>query len=355
MLNKYLAYHKKNGKFYPVQILGVEGMFKKHTLLDVLNDSTFIVNDEEVDICEFITHRKINDNESIDIYENSTVIEFEWKSSTKHKEIKQGYFKKDGLYGYLLMTFDGSEISFSVFHNRISKIKKIDTLQENKTGLVPKDLPKEKCYYQICLRHSSPKDNVFLFHADHCSGYSRAIEKADLFSKDEIEFPEDFREQVSHGDFYVHKDVVDLLIDHYSFSDKLPLNVNYAGMRELTVLPNTGQVRRVLGITTENFILDGENRNYSFSKKYPDTVIEKFKKVVVENKYRVQIKPELYSDWGNLDDIFDAESRSSAISQAYSDWHIAHEDISYFEFKSMVLSSKHKIKVLDKWVKVKGA
>lgn len=195
-----------------------------------------------------------------------------------------------------------------------------------------------KEYYRICLRHMGKNDNCFLFWGNNSSGYFRSIEDAGLYEEKET----------GKNDPIVSKDIV----DKFKKKVRLPIYGDqedmYAGRNEFYVLPNTGQVRKALGITTLDIHLEG-NRN-SFNTYFKDIEIEKFKYVYSKTHYQVKAKKHVSEYW-YMDDNFEAENRNQAISKAFNTWLPSDYD-SYIDFKKDVTCSRVKIKVLDKWVKL---
>lgn len=201
----------------------------------------------------------------------------------------------------------------------------------------------EKKYYQICLRHSGPEENTFLLWGDNGSGYTRNIEEAGLYTLPN----ETFNEQVNNGDFYIHKDIIEdmkELIRLPKYGDK---EETYAGKNEFFVLPNTGQVRKKIGINKMNFYLEG-NRN-SFDCYFKNTYIEKYKYIYSKTHYNVKLKKDSINEWFYYQDYcVEAKTRNEAIQKAKDDWDIEDD---YIKFKSMVTCQRDRKKVLDKWEK----
>lgn len=113
-------------------------------------------------------------------------------------------------------------------------------------------------------------------------------------------------------------------------------------------MPNTGQVRKALGITTLDINLEGD-RN-SFTAYFKDTEIEKFKYVISKTYFHVKAKNHVSEYW-YMDGEFEAENRNQAINKAFNYWMPSDYD-SYIDFKKDVTCSRVKIKVLDKWMKL---
>lgn len=201
-------------------------------------------------------------------------------------------------------------------------------------------MKKEEQYYRICLRHMGKYDNCFLFWSRHGSGYNRSICKADLIND---------TKDSSKDDPMVSKE----LIDKYIKKVRLPIygdrEETYGGLNEFYVLPNTGQVRKALGITTLDIHLDGE-RN-SFDAYFEDTEIEVFKSVKSKTSFRVKAK-ECVSEFWYFDDVFEAETRSQAICKAFDFWIPCGYD-NYIEFKKDVSCKRESTLVLDRWRKIK--
>ena len=192
-------------------------------------------------------------------------------------------------------------------------------------------------YYRLCLRHMGKNDNCFMFWSEGYSGYTRAIENAGFYLK----------EDSTKDDPIVSKEFVD------KFKQKIRLPMygekeeTYAGMNEFFILPNTGQVRQALGITTLDIPLTGD-RN-SFHAYFKDEVYEVFKKVKSTEYFRVKAKKHVSEYWC-FDDIFKAENRNKAILMAFNEWMPAGYD-SYLEFKNDVSCKRDKTIVFDRWKK----
>ena len=179
---------------------------------------------------------------------------------------------------------------------------------------------------------------VFYFGGNNSSGYFRSIEDAGLYEEKEN----------TKNDPVVSKEIVN------KFKQKVVLpqygeeKETYTDRNEFYVLPNTGQVRKALGITTLDIHLEG-NRN-SFNAYFKSTEIEKFKYVYSKAHYQVKAKKHVSEYW-YMDDNFEAENRNQAISKAFNTWLPSDYD-SYIDFKKDVTCSRVKIKVLDKWMKL---
>ena len=206
-----------------------------------------------------------------------------------------------------------------------------------------------KEYYKICLRHAGKNDNTFLFWGSNASGYQRNLEEADLNEADDTKFDT----QVKRGDFLVHKD----FIEKYKQLVRLPKygekEETYAGRNEFYVLPNTGQIRKELCITSVDFSLDGD-RN-SFDAYFKDTCSETFKTVKSKTHFNVKGKQEYFDEWWYCDTEVEASNRDKAIYDVFKsgDFGISHYDVSFIEFKKMVTCSRTKTTVFNKWVESK--
>lgn len=194
----------------------------------------------------------------------------------------------------------------------------------------------EKEYYRICLRHMGWNDNCFLFWGENSLGYSRAIESIGTYEENET----------SKDDPVVPKEVV----EKYKQKVRLPIYgekvEKYGGLNEFYVLPNTGQVRKALGITTLDIRLEG-NRN-SFDAYFKNEIIEQFKQVKSKTHFHVKAKNHVLEFW-YLDGEFEAENRNQAILKAFNEWMLYEYD-NYIEFKKDVTCSRVKTTVFDKWV-----
>lgn len=195
-----------------------------------------------------------------------------------------------------------------------------------------------KEYYRICLRHMGKNDNCFLFWGNNSSGYFRSIEDAGLYEEKEN----------TKNDPVVSKEIVNKFKQKVVLPQYGEVKETYADRNEFYVLPNTGQVRKALGITTLDIHLEG-NRN-SFNAYFIDIEVEKFKYVYSKTHYQVKAKKHVSEYW-YMDGAFEAETRNQAINKAFNYWMLSDYD-NYLEFKKDVTCSRVKIKVLDKWVKL---
>lgn len=193
-------------------------------------------------------------------------------------------------------------------------------------------------YYRICLRHMGKNDNCFLFWGPNNSGYYRSIEDIGIYDST----------HTSNDDPLVLKSIV----EKYKQEIKLPKygerQETYMDKGSFFVLPNTGQVRKALGITTLDIQLEGD-RN-SFNAYFLDTEIEVFKEVKSKTWFHVQAKQHVPEFW-YLDGIFEAETRNKAISDAFNEWMPCDYD-NYIEFKKDVTCKRKTTIVLDKWRKL---
>ena len=199
-------------------------------------------------------------------------------------------------------------------------------------------------YYQVCLRHMGKNDNCFLLWGKNGSGYYRSIEDSGVYAKKN----EDLTTQIKRGDFLVSVEVIEKLkvkIRLPKYGDK---EETYCNKNEFYVLPNTGQVRKELGITKLDIQLDG-NRD-SFFADFDNTIIEKYKFIYSDTHFRVRAKEHVSEFW-YMDGEFEADSRNQAINQAFNEW-IPADYENYIQFKKDVKCSRVKTKVLDKWVEI---
>src|SRR5574344_1149870 len=137
--------------------------------------------------------------------------------------------------------------------------------------------------YKICLRHAGKEDNTFLFWKPNNSGYTRCIENAGIYEDSE----EDYKNQIKEGDFLVSVDFVLENSKEIQLSKCGDYIDKYDGKNIFSVLPNTGDIRKLLNITIMDFKLDG-NRN-SFNAYFKSTIIEDFK-TKLGKKYVIQGK-----------------------------------------------------------------
>lgn len=200
-------------------------------------------------------------------------------------------------------------------------------------------------YIQICLRHMGFNDNCFLLWNKGNAGYIRSVEDAEITTLDmTIEDTQKLKD-----DFYVKKCVIDRLKQKVRlpiYGDKIE---KYGERNEFYVLPNTGQVRKELGINSYDIPLDG-NRN-SFDCSFSDTVIEVFKWEYSKTEFRVRAK-ETVSEFWYMDGVYQAENRNKAILKAFNDW-IPDDYDNYIEFKKDMLCSRSRKRVFDKWKDLK--
>lgn len=254
-----------------------------------------------------------------------------------------------------------------------------------------------KEFYKICLRHAGDKDNVFIFWAKEDNGYTFNLDEAELYEESDVPI----ELQLSRGDFLVHKDIIESLMEIVKDNDL-----------SLKILPNIGINRKKLGITILNFKLDGQ-RNYIYHK-FIDNLYETFKiirndqyiitikpeyvnkfsfatyqvkakdrieavlktmknfnlkpkikyydfktmifcrqKVNENKKYIVKGKPSHFKEFWLYENVIMAKNRNEAVQKTRYDWNIDLE-YSYFDFKKIVYCELYKEKVLKKWVKLKN-
>jgi hypothetical protein len=209
----------------------------------------------------------------------------------------------------------------------------------------------ENQYYIVSIKHIGSKDNCFEFWCEKSSGYTRAIENAGLYTKDNVE--EDFEYQKSMFKIFVHKDIINKLKEKIQLPKYGEHNETYAGYNEFHVLPNTGQIRKLLNITTLDFAIQG-NRD-SFKAYFKDKYIEKFKDVFSKNEYNVKGKEKHFSEFWYCNSKVVAKNRNQAISNVLDsgDFGLTRIDCNFIEFKKMVTCSRVKTKILHKWKKIK--
>lgn len=198
-----------------------------------------------------------------------------------------------------------------------------------------------KEYYIVSFKHIGSQDNSFEFWRPNGGGYTRAIEEAGLY-----ELENDFERQKSMFKAFIHKDIIEKLKQPITLPKYGNVVEKYAGLNEFHVLPNTGQVRKLIGITKLDFNING-NRD-SFDAYFTDEVLEKYKYVYQDGSYTVKAKESEISEHWFYDEEFKAKSRNKAILQAYKEWDFW--EMTYIEFKSKVTCRKTKVQVLDKWV-----
>ena len=201
-------------------------------------------------------------------------------------------------------------------------------------------------FYKICLRHMRQDDNVFMFWSEHASGYTKCIENAGLYESSDI----DFEKQVNHGDFLIQKDIVDKLAQKVRlpiYGEKVE---TYAGLNEFLVLPNTGQVRKELGITILDIKMKGSNN--SFDAYFSSTVKEKLKYEYSKTHFNVKGKPECFSEYWYCDMDVEEDSRNKAIAKVFNggDFGLTSIDCTFIDFKKKVTCSRVRNLVFDKWI-----
>lgn len=202
-----------------------------------------------------------------------------------------------------------------------------------------------KQYYKICLRHMRKNDNVFMLWGENSSGYTKCIENAGLYEASEIET----EIQINRGDFLVHKDIVGKMKQKVRLPMYGDKEETYAGLNEFFVLPNTGQVRCALGITTLNIKNDGSSN--SFDAYFKNTMREKLKYEYSKTHFTVKGKPECFTEHWYCNTTVEAKSRDEAISKVLSsgDFGLTIIDCNFIEFKKKVTCAREKYLVLDKW------
>ena len=203
-------------------------------------------------------------------------------------------------------------------------------------------------YYKICLRHMRKNDNVFMLWGESNSGYSKCIEKSGLYENSD----KNIQEQINDGDFLVNVSVVDKLKQKVRLPIYGDIIETYAGLNEFFVLPNTGQVRKELGITILDIEMDGSNN--SFDAYFTSTLREKLKYQYSKTHYHIKGKEDSFSEWWYYDTQVKAKTRNEAIGIVFSngDFGLTKYDCSFIEFKEKVTCSRVRNLVFDKWVKI---
>ena len=194
--------------------------------------------------------------------------------------------------------------------------------------------------YKICLRHAGEKDNTFLFWCPNNSGYTRCIEEAGIYEDSDLEY----QKQVEQGDFLVPVDIVLNNIKEIQLPKYGDYTEEYSGRNIFSVLPNTGDIRKLLGITRLVFKLEGD-RN-SFNAYFESNVIEEFT-YRFGNKYHIQGKKEYFNEWFYVECTVEAENRNQAIERARYELFL--DEYSYIEFKKMVTCKREKSLHFVKW------
>lgn len=206
----------------------------------------------------------------------------------------------------------------------------------------------ENKYYKICLRHMFDKDNVFLFWGHNSSGYTKALENAGIYPKEDTTF----EKQLSSGDFLVPVEKIEKLkklIRLPIYGDK---KETYGGLNEFHVLPNVGQIRKELGISILNFPHKGVNN--SFSCYFEETIKEIVKYKNSSNQYKITGKQDCFLEWWYCETIITADNKNKAINQVLNsgDFGVTHYDVNFIEFKKMINCNKVKIPYIKHWVKI---
>ena len=184
-------------------------------------------------------------------------------------------------------------------------------------------------YYKICLRHMRKNDNVFMLWGENNSGYIKCIEKSGLYENSD----KNVQEQINDGDFLVNASVIDKLKQKVRlpiYGDKIE---TYAGLNEFFVLPNTGQVRKELGITILDIKMDDSNN--SFDAYFRSTLREKLKSQYSKTHYHVKGKEDSFNEWWYCDTQVEAKTRNEAISIVFNngDFGLTKYDCSFIDFK----------------------
>ncbi|WP_418181252.1 hypothetical protein ACNSOL_12150 (plasmid) [Aliarcobacter lanthieri] len=196
-------------------------------------------------------------------------------------------------------------------------------------------------YYRICLRHMRQNDNVFTFWGENSSGYSKCIEKSGLYENGAL----DLQEQIKDGDFFVHKSMIDKLKQKVRLPIYGDKEEQYAGLNEFFVLPNTGQIRKTLGITILN--IPNQGSNHSFDAYFSSSLKEKLKYEYSKTHYHVKGKEYCFNEYWFYDIEVEAKTRNEAILKAQKEWFL--DEYSYLDFKKMVTCTRVKNLVFDKW------
>jgi hypothetical protein len=200
-------------------------------------------------------------------------------------------------------------------------------------------------YYKICLRHMRKKDNVFMFWGENNSGYSKCIENSGLYQKKDV----CLSKQIKEGDFLVHKTIIDKLKQKVRLPIYGDKEETYGNLNEFYVLPNTGQVRKELGITILDISL--EDSNNSFNCHFGDTVKEILKYEYSKTHFHIKGKEDSFNEWWYYDIEVEAKTRDEAISKVFNsgDFGLTKHDCSFIEFKKKVTCFRVKKLVFDKW------
>lgn len=199
-------------------------------------------------------------------------------------------------------------------------------------------------FYKISLKHMSEFDSCFLFHYKNSSGYCRSVEDAEIYPN--VEY--DLETQIKIGNIFVPVELIESFIRHIS----LPYDDTHYNKNSFFVLPNTGDVRKLLKITTLDFHL--KSRSSFYNLNFESTIIEKFKLVRCDKYYVVKHKKLDFNMWFSSQKTVKAKTRNEAINLVYKsgDFGIDRWDCNFIEFKSKVVCSKRKYLILDKWVKI---
>lgn len=200
-------------------------------------------------------------------------------------------------------------------------------------------------FYKICLRHMRKEDNVFMFWGTNNSGYYKSIEDAGLYEDENI----DFEKQVQKGDVLIHKSIIEKLAQKVRlpmYGERLE---TYANRNEFLVLPNTGQVRKEIGITILDIEMKGSNN--SFDAYFKSTVVEVLKYKYSKTHFHVKGREQYFTEYWYCDTRVEAENRNKAISAVLNsgDFGLTTIDCSFVDFKKRVTCCRDRVLVFDKW------
>jgi len=187
-------------------------------------------------------------------------------------------------------------------------------------------------FYIISTKWTSDKDNIFTLWSPNNSGYCQIIERAGIYAEDKT--------KLNEGILYVEKHIIDKLIKTVSGV------YNDFGMETFSVLPNSGEVRKALGVTKYNLKEKGYSNKY-FGLYFPSKIYELSKTITSEDEYHVKAK-EYVDEFWYMDGVFKAENRNKAILEAYKEFAPADYE-SYLDFKKDVTCKKAKTIIFDKW------
>jgi len=189
-----------------------------------------------------------------------------------------------------------------------------------------------KEFYIISTKWTYCEDNIFTLWSPNNNGYCQMIDRAGIYKEDKTKLDE--------GILYIEKHIIDNLIKTVSGV------YNDFDMETFSILPNTGEIRKALGITKYDLQYKTYKSAY-FGLYFPSKIYEMSKIVTSKDEYHVKAK-EYVDEFWYLDGIFKAKNRNKAILEAYKEFNPGDYD-SYLDFKKDVTCRKVKQIVFSKW------